>query len=386
VVFEVNFEFSFWTTLGVRNPLTAEQQGIFFVRADGTGLRRLGDASREPAQRAGGIPNPSTPIVPIYINVFFSFSPDGRTIAFTDRGPGPAGEDAAQVVILDIATGKREPVTRLPLVTAPDPSNPVAPAILYTFWLDDEIIGFRSRANPNGLNPEGIFRTFSVEKDGAGLALVPDFVPVALPDSHVEPIFQITGPVAISDVGFLSMPGAPVNPPPPGVYPPDLPIQELFIFAGFDQVLQLTKFDRFDTFGAALDSAGQRVFFHASADPFGTNPSENCQILSVSTAGSDLRQLTYFSASDHSSAGCFFSELGATGCSIPGALWFDSETQTLVFESTCDPLGTNPAGHQIFAMRADGTGLRQLTGLRGVVDGADGSIDVELPGPLEIRF
>lgn len=37
--------------LGTRNPLTAEQQGIFYVRADGTGLRRLGPPSQEPAQR-----------------------------------------------------------------------------------------------------------------------------------------------------------------------------------------------------------------------------------------------------------------------------------------------------------------------------------------------
>jgi hypothetical protein len=34
-------------------------------------------------------------------------------------------------------------------------------------------------------------------------------------------------------------------------------------------------------------------------------------------------------------------------------------------------------------MRFDGTGLRQLTALKGVVTAPDGSVDVKLPGPTE---
>ncbi len=59
----------------------------------------------------------------------------------------------------------------------------------------------------------------------------------------------------------------------------------------------------------------------------------------------------------------------------------DPETGTVVFSSTCDPLGTNPNGEQLFAMHADGTAVRQLTATRGVVTAADGSVEVELPGP-----
>lgn len=152
-----------------------------------------------------------------------------------------------------------------------------------------------------------------------------------------------------------------------------------------DHVLQLTNFHRVDTGNGNVTTDGQRVFFVASANPpelHGSNPSENCQIFSISVLGDDLRQLTRFGAADHSTVGCFGAvPLGQTGCYILN-LNFDPETQTLVFTSSCDPFGTNPAGDQIFAMRPDGTGLRQLTAMRGVVTAADGSVDVQLPGPI----
>jgi hypothetical protein len=44
-------------------------------------------------------------------------------------------------------------------------------------------------------------------------------------------------------------------------------------------------------------------------------------------------------------------------------------------------LGTNPNGGQVFAMRPDGSRLRQLTDTRGLVVGADGSVTANLPGP-----
>jgi hypothetical protein len=33
-------------------------------------------------------------------------------------------------------------------------------------------------------------------------------------------------------------------------------------------------------------------------------------------------------------------------------------TKAVVFQSSCDPLGANHYGGQLFAMRADGSGLR----------------------------
>ena len=49
VVFEVNDEFSIMAP-SRRSP---EQKGMFFVRSDGHGLRRLGPASRDPSFRIG---------------------------------------------------------------------------------------------------------------------------------------------------------------------------------------------------------------------------------------------------------------------------------------------------------------------------------------------
>src|SRR5262249_44005210 len=126
---------------------------------------------------------------------------------------------------------------------------------------------------------------------------------------------------------------------------------------------------------------GDRVFFAASANPFGTNPSENCQVFSITTLENDLRQLTQFSAALHSDVGCYVFP-NVAGCFVAaGTLSGDLATGALVFDSSCDPFGTNPTGTQLFAMHLDGTGLRQLTTLKGVVTAPDGSVDVELPGP-----
>ena len=384
VVFEVTFENSLLTGVGVRTPLTPEQEGIYHVRADGSGLRRLGHPSREPAQRVIGIPTPDMG-VPAYSNVFFSFSPDGRSIAFADRGPGPAGEDAAQVVILDLATGLRRPVTRLPDVSPAYRNNPALPSILSVGFKDDATIGFFSRANPpdptglipDGLNPAGDLLPFTVKTDGTGLSGLPKAA--VLPGSRIVPVFSITQPATRGEVVALGRAGTPVNPT--GFFPPEFyanGINEVFLLSS-ERALQLTNFRRTDTNGGATD--GQRVFFVASADPFGTNPSENCQIFSVDILGTDLRQLTEFRAADHSAFGCLNGILGQPGCFVE-LFQLDRGAATVVFASNCDPLGTNPNGGEIFVMSLDGTELRQLTTTRGLVTAADGSVDVELPGPF----
>jgi len=60
----------------------------------------------------------------------------------------------------------------------------------------------------------------------------------------------------------------------------------------------------------------------------------------------------------------------------------DPETGTIVFDSSCDPFGVSPVSQQLYAMRPDGSGLRQLTAYRGMVEEPDGTVTVELPGPV----
>ncbi len=61
-------------------------------------------------------------------------------------------------------------------------------------------------------------------------------------------------------------------------------------------VVQLTNFGRSDTvnFSPFYNPRDERVYFTASADPFGSNPTENCQIFSIDPLGRDPRQLTFF--------------------------------------------------------------------------------------------
>jgi hypothetical protein len=57
-------------------------------------------------------------------------------------------------------------------------------------------------------------------------------------------------------------------------------------------------------------------------------------------------------------------------------------TKAVVFDSNCDPLGANRLGYQLFAIRPDGDGLRQLTDASGFTTNLDGSFRVEFPGPF----
>jgi hypothetical protein len=365
VVFEITDDFSVFAP----NKLVApDQEGFFFVRSDGRGLRRLGPASRDPD--FGFVLDPSQPfgfrVSGPFLNL--AFSPDGHTVAYTDRGPGPTGEDVPQIVTLDVATGQRTQLTHLPRATPPDP---VFVPTGFPFFLDDETIVFRTFANPDGLNPQGDFIRLTVKIDEPHLLKVFQVpLPVVLPGSEVVPLFAITG--AQLDSATFSLDGPPMN------HIPSLEdrIQEVFGRDG-ENLLQLTNFARVDTFDQFASVDGQRVFFTASADPLGTNPSENCQLFSIDRLGTDLRQLTSFREAEHSARGC--TNLGPPpGCNVSN-VWQDTVTQTVVFHSGCDPFGTKGVG-EIFAMGPDGTGLRQLT--RGSVSEADGTVVVLGPGPF----
>jgi hypothetical protein len=268
-------------------------------------------------------------------------------------------------VTLDLASGSRRQVTQLPKTDPVEPSNPVTG---FARFLDDETIVFFTYANPDGLHPDGAF--FTVNTDGTGLEALP--VAVALPGSHIAPRFEITG--GRTEILTLDLAGTPVN----SVFNFPPTIFEVFLLDG-KKLLQLTNFQRVDTGRGFLSADGRRVFFTASADPLGANPSKNCQLFSIDRLGRHLRQVTRFREGAQSVNGCAnFSP--PNGCNVQVTTQ-DPVTRTVVFQSSCDPLGTNPGGSQIFAMRPDGSRLRQLTDTRGVVMGTDGSLTVEIPGP-----
>ena len=362
VIFEVTDDHSFFPFTDV----SPEQEGMFLVRADGRGLRRLGPASREASfriapSRTGGFDSSTYTQMP--------FSPNGRMIAFTDVGPGPAGEDAAQIVVLDVATGQRTQVTRLPAGSTPDPSYAVT---CCPTFVDDETVLFHTFTDlSGGSNPEGVSFAYTVKINGTQLRRVA--MPVAVPGSRVVPTFRTTGLGA--NVVDLNLPGTALNPIPGANVNP---ISEVFFFDGRN-LLQLTNFYRTDTLSAFLSVDGRRGFFAASGDPLGTNPLHGCQLFSIDVLGAHLRQLTRFSTGAPSRFGCFTAS--SNECTARDALQ-GPVTRTVVFSSTCDPLGNNHHGEQLFAMRPDGSGLRQLTDAAGITIAPDGSVRVEQPGPF----
>jgi len=368
VVFEVTDEFSTQPPLPLN--LLPEQKGIFWVRADGTGLRRLGPPSRERffyINEEGGVDEFGV----------LAFSPSGRTVAYVDKGPDADDHEADQVLTIDVTTGTRTQLTRLPPAVPPAGYPANAPTVFVSLFIDERTIGFSSCANPNGLNPEGTYLQMTIKTDGSALE-VPVPIPIALPGGLIEEQFVITGDKP--QASAVVVPGNPTNDPPIAGIPG---IREIFLVDEGKNILQLTNFRRQDTVSALVDVDREHVYFTASADPLGTNPSLNCQLFSIDRLGANLRPLTNFHETEHSVSGCFFAALGR-GCGLfvgGGFSRQDPRSRTLLFRSNCDPLGTNPNGSQIFAIQPDGSGLRQLTDSRGLAQEADGTVIGELPGP-----
>jgi len=348
VAFELTDEFSL---LG-HDFLASERRGLFVVRADGSDLRRLGPPSRQSTSVL-------SPPIFSYLNDL-EFSPDGRTLAFPDKGSGPDGFETSQLVLQDTVTEARMAIIDLPPATPSADVAPGFPEVCCPLFFDDTTVGFVTDANVNGLNPQGRIIGVVVQTDGTGLKVPPL---IALPGSQINPTFFITGdrPTAV----VLGIPGEAAH--------------EAFLIDG-DNVLQLTSFHLPDT-GVRPGVVRETIFLTAAADPFGGNPSNNCQIFSVDRTGANLRQLTHFQETAHSRHGCDFNLPIGTGCSIQ-LLGQDATTQAVLFYSSCDPLGSNANSGQIFAMRPDGTDLRQLTHTRGLITEADGTVIGEFPGPF----
>ncbi len=368
VVFESTDEFSVNPPLPLNLP--EEKKGIFWVRADGTDVpRKLGPPS---AVRLFD-PLPQGGLIDYSARLPVSFSPDSRTLAFVDKGPDADGNAADQVFTIDGATGTRTQVTHLPPAVPPAGYSVNAPTVAGPQFIDERTISFYSSGNPDGLNPEGIYLLMTIRVDGSGFD-VPLPVPVALGGSQIELRFVITGdrPQAI----LVIVPGTPTG----GLSGYRQEISEVFVIDEGKNILQLTSFRRNDTWDALADVNREQVYFTASADPLGTNPSENCQLFSIDRLGSGLRQLTNFREVDHSVVGCGSDRKGL-GCAVRGNLWQDPRSRAVLFYSNCDPFRANLNGAQVFSIQPDGSRLRQLTDSRGLVHEARGVYSGQIPGP-----
>lgn len=343
--------------------LTPAAEGIFVVRSDGTGLRRIAEQSREAPFAV--VPTSEFPFVDVNITDSngFSFSPDGTSVVFSDRGPGADGSDAPQLVTLDPNTG-----TRRQLTTFTASSAGISPRglTLDAVFLDDDRIGGRFYDRIRGS------RIFRMRRDGTDLQYFDAEAPASVPGAMLTPSFRVSG--LLSDVFELVLPMS-TDQPRPG------PVQEIFVRDG-KNLLQLTRAGRSDTRFPLRLRDREHVLFAASGDLVkGTNPSLTCQLFSVDVLGGHLRQLTNFEPAMTAPGGC--ARPSTTGCTLATALNVqDQVTGAIVFDSSCNPLDPNAVTQQIYALRIDGSGFRQLTDYRGMTSAPDGVLSVELPGPV----
>ena len=347
VVFELTDEFA---SVG-QGVLPAAQRGIYYVRPDGSDLRRLGPASRVPGVLF--VPPDSS-----YPTGGFFFDPGGRQFTYPDLGPDDTGEEAPQVFVQRLATGERRQLTRLPRIAqAGEPPDIV---VLPGFIDQHTILFYRFLGPPDRLT------ALSVDTLDLHLSDVPT---VALPGGTLIPILHIIG--GEWQASGATIEGEAVNPVPPNWSS----VAEVFVTDGTN-VLQLTDFRRVDTtLQPYFSPRDQRVYFTASADPLGRNPSHDCQIFSVEPLTRDLRQVTSFHEGGDRTAACRGGKQG-DGCSF-GLVGQNGVAGTIYFMSQCDPLGLNPNGRQLFAIQPDGTGLQQVTNARGFVRGAGRTMEVE---------
>jgi hypothetical protein len=355
VVFEVTKQLSLVPAITPEPPA----EGIFFVRADGRSPpRRVGDASRFPTLLVAADPNALGGVSFLNTGNSFVVSPDGRNIAFIDFGPDTDGHEAPQIFLLDL----RSPYTRTQLTHQSRVVSGLDSGICCAGFLNPRTVIFH-RADD--------WRAFQVKTDGKSpeKEITP---PTVVSGARIVPQFNVTG--ASPKVLYVYFPDRPAVNPVPGFEG----VEELFRIDG-KNLVQLTNFGRSDTGILGGFIARDRVFFTASANPPpGENPAEICQLFSVNKLGGDLHQLTRLPSDGRPSIGCWSDVETACRSSI---LSVEPITGTVLFWSSCDPLGGNPFGEQLFAMRPDGMGLRQLTTARGMTTDPDGTVHVELPGP-----
>jgi hypothetical protein len=273
-------------------------------------------------------------------------------------------------------------VTRLPSGTPPSPPDPVLGGSFFLTccprFIDNATVVFQTYVDPDGSNPEHTFAGFTVRIDGSRLEPVP--IPVSVPGGKVIPSFAVGGGRGTSLIR-LSLSGTPVKHRPAG----DGPITEVFVRDG-ENLRQLTNFRCQD--GRVPQHRPDARVLPGLGRPARYQPQR--KLPAVLHWHSRWRQIAapgdpLHLAGPYHRAGMRRCRLGVSGLPdrkrvLPCGPSI-SVTKAIVFESTCDRFHVNPFGDQLFAMRPDGGGLRQLTDASGMTTNPDGSFRVELPGP-----
>lgn len=352
VVFDVSAELQ--QAFPRPTPLAADAQGVFYVRADGTGLRRLGPPIRVPAYDVES----GVGVVP---RTRFTFSQDDRRVAFVDLGPGPDGPATQQVFAMEIATGERRQLTRL---SHPLPSTLESRSIPHLGFDAPDVIGLNHAVGDD-------FTYVWVRLDGTIVRTETNPEPGTLGSGEVVRQFGVVAPGL--NVSRWPVPGMPED---YGPFASREGIKEVFRKLGSDHWVQLTHFRSSDTDVLAARPGG--ILAVSSTNPLGTNPLHNCQLFRVGPYGQRVRQLTQF-GTVRSVKGCIIGD--GAGCAVA---FVNQEvlSRANVFSSDCDPFGTNPGGSQAFAIGLDGSRLQQLTSTPPPRVHPDGTLEVEFVGPV----
>jgi hypothetical protein len=339
-------------------------EGIFIVPSDGSAPpRRIAPQARVPpfAVRLRDQGPSSLPIT-VGVTNGFDFSPDGRLVVYTDRGPGRDGSDAQQLFILDVTEDSPTPRQLTGFTSAEVVEyNPDGISLNGVFIGNDRVGGFVYDGTQGG-------HLFTIGADGT------DFEPYRVPTGGGNVVLDFGLSGLASDVAGVTLQRH-----------TDLPfsglVREIFV-RDEHNVLQLTAMNRADTGDAFRLHDREHIVFAASGDPVeGSNRTNACQVFGIDIFGGHLRQLTHFEPDGPSPGGCSYA--GREGCTSMQAVRVqDPVTAAIVFDTSCDPLRLIPVGQQVYAMRPNGSGFRQLTTYRGTTVSPDGTVSVELPGPI----
>jgi hypothetical protein len=197
------------------------------------------------------------------------------------------------------------------------------------------------------LNPEGKFLLMTIKTDGSGLD-VPLPTLVALGGGTIELRFVITG--ERSQTFIVVKPGKPTNDPPLVGLPQE--IREIFVIDEGKNILQLTNFRRVDTTNAFVDVDQEHVYFTASADPLGTNPSGNCQMFSIDRSGDELIEIMLVDRGDLRGVGHRVAWQARHSLGQQGVAW--CRRQDLVARQHADHDRVDPARIDLVALQHHG--------------------------------